>query len=190
MGESSKTLEITVISAENLSVDHNPVTENAYVTVRTESIKCCKTSMAREGGSHPSWNEKFLLEMPMHAKSINFEVQCKMSTGIVKSVGVARIAISDFLGESVPESSLQFLRYSLRNWDGGRSGIINFTARVKSPEEDLCSEEKPEKETGVKPRSCGMFENEVMGIQIGEKNAYGVVTGIPVWWNNNYRANI
>ncbi|KAI4354992.1 hypothetical protein L6164_003811 [Bauhinia variegata] len=174
MGGSSKTLEITVISGENLCVDQKPVTENAYVIVRTESINCCKTSMAREDGGHPSWNEKFLLDMPMHARSITFEVQCKISSGAVRSVGVARIALSDFLGGSVPESSLQFLSYRLRNWDGRRSGVINFSARVKSPEEDLSDQMKEEKEMMVNCKS-GEFENE--------NNDCGVVTGIPVWWN-------
>ncbi|KAI4354997.1 hypothetical protein L6164_003816 [Bauhinia variegata] len=175
MGASSKTLEITVISGENLFVDQKPVTENAYVTVRTESVNYCKTNMAREDGGHPSWNEKFLLDMPMHARSISFEVQCKISSGAIRSVGVARIALSDFLGGSVPESSLQFLSYRLRNWHGRCSGVINFSARVKSPEEDLSKDQmKEEKEMVVNSKS-GESENE--------NNERGVVTGIPVWWS-------
>ena len=132
----SRTLEITVISGENLYVDQNPVTKDTYVVVRTESLNCCTTKMAMEGGSgsNPSWNEKFLLDMPMHARSITFEVQCKTSKGI-KNIGVARIAVSDFLGPNLQENCLQVLSYRLRDWEGRRNGVINFSVRMKTPEE-------------------------------------------------------
>ena len=100
MGASSGTvLEITVISCENLRV-----TEDPYVVVRAESLKCCTTKMAKDSGSNKtslfSWNEKLMLNMPMHARSITFEVQCNRFKGF-RPAGVARIAVSDFLGGGV-----------------------------------------------------------------------------------------
>ncbi|KAI4328742.1 hypothetical protein L6164_021075 [Bauhinia variegata] len=164
---SSRTLEITVISGENFCVDRNPVTENAYVVVRAESINCYTTGMAREGDGYPSWNEKFSLDIPLQARSVSFEVQCKMSTDAVRPVGVARIAISDFLAGSVPPEKLQFLSYRLRNWDGRRNGIINFSVKVKAPEYSIPAM-KPGKGTML---SSGMIELEVIGIPVVDKNS-------------------
>ncbi|KAI4358012.1 hypothetical protein L6164_001921 [Bauhinia variegata] len=177
---SSCSLEITVISAQNLFVDRNPATENAFVVVRAESINCCTTTMAREGGSCPSWNEKFLLDIPLHARSVTFEVQCKIPTGAVRSVGVARIAVSDFLAAGSVPANLQLLSYRLRNWDGRRSGVINFSVKVKSPEDSIPAV-KPAKGMVV---SSSEFDSEVTGVQVSdEKNSNGVATGIPIWWN-------
>ena len=83
----------------------------------------------------------------MHTKSITFEVFCKSSMA-VKSVGVARIAVADFLSGSLPESYLQFLSYRLRDREGRRNGIINFSVRVKMPEYSLI------------PPTAGMATNE------------------------------
>ncbi|KAI4354993.1 hypothetical protein L6164_003812 [Bauhinia variegata] len=174
---SSRSLEITVISGENLYVIGNPVTDNAYVVVRAESINSYTTSMSRESGSHPSWNEKFLIDIPLHARSITFEVQCKMPTGAVRPVGVARIALSDFLATgSVPEN-LQFLSYRLRNWDGRRNGVINFSVKMMTPEYST-----PAKGMMV---SSGEFEREeITGVHVGAKiNSNGVAIGIPIQWS-------
>ncbi|XP_057454533.1 BON1-associated protein 2-like [Lotus japonicus] len=137
MGLSSRTLEITVISGENLRV-----TDDAYVVVRGESLNCCTTRTVKDSGegdknnsnsSLLSWNEKFLLDMPAHARSITFEVQCGKFKG-VRPVGVARIAVSDFLGGDVPDSCLRVLSYRLRDWEGKQNGVLHFAVRVVVPE--------------------------------------------------------
>ncbi|KAK7390024.1 hypothetical protein VNO78_25322 [Psophocarpus tetragonolobus] len=164
MGLSSHTLEITVISGENVRV-----TEDAYVVVRAESLNCCTTrTVAKENGSNLlSWNEKFLLDMPMHARSITFEVQCSRFKAS-RPLGVARIAASDFLPSAVPDNRLQVLSYGLRDWEGKRNGVIHFAVRVAPP-----SEEPLNFKSAVKPvvprKGCG-DRNEV-------------VVGIPICWN-------
>ncbi|KAJ1414822.1 C2 domain [Sesbania bispinosa] len=173
------TLEITVISGENLCIDGKPVRENAYVVVRAESLKCYTTKMAAESKSNGensssflSWNEKLSLEMSVHARCITFEVQCKTSKGVDRDVGVARIAVSDFMGESA--NCMKVLSYGLRDWDGRRNGVIHFSVRVKMPEE---------KEKGMTVSSGGL-EAEVMGFEVNdEKSSNGVVIGIPLWWS-------
>ncbi|XP_061359255.1 BON1-associated protein 2-like [Gastrolobium bilobum] len=179
-----RTLELTVLSAENLRVDGKPATKNLYVVVRAESITSYTTSMAAggDGGGgcgvmyNPSWNEKLLVDMAMHARSITLEVKCKSSTS-VKDVGVARIAVSDFLGGVVPDHCLQFLSYRLRDWEGSCNGVLNFSVRVvKSPEyvpSPVAA--KPEK---VGP--CGFQMRD----SIGERSPSLVVIGIPVQWIN------
>ncbi len=180
MGASSRTLEITVISGENLHV-----TDDAYVVVRAESINCCTTKTAKDSGSSDSsflsWNEKFLLDLPVHARSITFEVQCKKSKG-ARPVGVARIALSDFLGDQgVPENCLQVLSYRLRNWEGRRNGVIHFAVRVVVSEE-LCSISTAEPTKGMVARVKDSGDR-LMGAHVGDKKSCGVVARVPFWWN-------
>ncbi|KAK7274569.1 hypothetical protein RIF29_15665 [Crotalaria pallida] len=179
----ARTLEITLISGENICVDRNPAAENVYVVVRPESIKCHTTKMAKgEEGLH-AWNEKFLLDIPMHARSVTFEVQCKKYKG-VRPIGVARIALSDLVGCGVQESNcIQMFSYGLRGWDGRRNGVIHFSVRVAAAEERLCSEVKAVK--GIIAGNSCASEYQVMGFQVMNKKTFdGVVIGIPVWWNN------
>ncbi|XP_020217135.1 uncharacterized protein LOC109800706 [Cajanus cajan] len=132
MGESSGTsLEITVISCENLRV-----TEDPYVVVRAESLNCFTTKMAKDSGSNNSslfsWNEKAMLKLPVHARSITFEVQCNRFKA-VRPVGVARVAVSDFLAGGPPGNSVHVSSCRLRDWEGKDNGVIRFAVRVVPP---------------------------------------------------------
>ncbi|KAL9315095.1 hypothetical protein ACSQ67_016096 [Phaseolus vulgaris] len=168
-------MEITIISAENLCMNGKPIKKDTYVVVHTQSCtKFFTTSTEEEGGSNnPSWNEKFLVD---GANCITLEVKCKTWFG-VKSVGAARIAVSEFnLGGFAAENSLQFLSYRLWDEKGKRNGVINFSVRVvKAP---------PECES-----SCSMVEIEKnlrgfgMQVTVGENDAAGIVTGVPVFLN-------
>ena len=166
MGASSGiVLEITVISCENLRVMEDP-----YVVVRAESLNCCTTKMAKDSGSNKtslfSWNEKLMLNMPMHARSITFEVQCNRFKGL-RPVGVARIAVSDFLGgAAVSENCLHELSYRLRDWEGKENGVIHFTMRVAAA---------PVKGTVVSKGSGDGF----VGINVGGNKCNEVVVGVP-----------
>jgi Ca2+-dependent lipid-binding protein len=170
MESTSRTLEVTVISGENLRTDRKPVKKNAFVTIQTDSNKVCTTKMDADGGSYPSWNEKLVVDVPMHARFITVEVQCKTSTGGNKTVGVARIPISDFVGGHVPQSYLHFLSYRLSDYKGERNGIINISVKAKVPEYASCSS------------GTGMG----MGVPLADNNFGGVVTGIPVWCTSTY----
>ncbi|CAI8607188.1 unnamed protein product [Vicia faba] len=150
-----KTLELTVLSAQDIHVNGEPVTTNVFVVVRAESATSHTTPLSTAVNGVHSWNEKFRVELSTYARSVSFEVKYQTASG-VRDIGVARIAVSDFLGGSVPETSLQVLSYGLRDWNGLRCGVVNFSVRVVLEEET---------ESG---------EHVV---------ADGVVTGIPCWWN-------
>ncbi|OIW02068.1 hypothetical protein TanjilG_14591 [Lupinus angustifolius] len=179
------TLEITVISGEDISVDRNPTAENVYVVVRPESINCYTTEMVKgEEGLH-AWNEKFLLDIPMHAKSITFEVQCKKYKGL-HPIGVARIALSELVGGEGKESNcIQMFSYGLRDWDGRRNGVIHFSMRIAATamEDCSCLDVNHVKGGIKKVSSCGS-EHQVMGFQVHKMNSKDVVIGNPVWWSN------
>ncbi|KAL5061959.1 hypothetical protein RYX36_023696 [Vicia faba] len=165
MGFNSRTLEVTVISGENIHVP-----EDAYVVVRGESLDCYTTKTVKDNNSSfLSWNEKFLLDMPLHARSITFEVQCKKFKG-VRPIGVARIAVADFLSGSESENCMQVLRYRLRDWEGRTNGVIHFGVRVVVPEK-----------TSVTTAEIDTVMNGKKNY--GGKNSNGVVIGIPIWWN-------
>ncbi|KEH18941.1 putative C2 domain-containing protein [Medicago truncatula] len=176
MGVASRTLEITVISGENIHV-----TEDAYVVVRGESLNCYTTKTLKDNNdncgknsSFLSWNEKFLLNMPLHARSITFEVQCKKFKS-VRPIGVARIGVSDFLNGTVPENCSQILSYKLRDWEGRQNGVIHFSVRVVVPEERSVT--VAEKQTVMHGKNCG---GRLTGMDIvGVKNSNGVAIGFP-----------
>jgi len=179
MGVASRTLEITVISGENIHV-----TEDAYVVVRGESLNCYTTKTVKDNDDYGknlsflSWNEKFLLNMPLHARSITFEVQCKKFKS-VRPIGVARIAVSDFLDGVVPENCSQTLSYKLRDWEGRQNGVIHFSVKVVVPEQ--ISVTVAEKHTVlVHGKNYG---GRLTGMDVGVKNSNGVAIGIPFWWN-------
>ncbi|XP_050249734.1 BON1-associated protein 2 [Quercus robur] len=162
-----RTLEITVISGEDLRNDRRPIKKNAFVVVRTDSYNSRRTDMDTDGGSCPKWNQKLVVDMSMHAQFITLQVQCKTSLGD-KTVGTARIPVSDFVGGYVPESYLHFLSYRLRDHNGERNGIVNISVRVKVPEYASCSRT----ELGIP-----------LGI-LGQRNfGGGIVTGVPVSCN-------
>ncbi|RHN68084.1 putative C2 domain-containing protein [Medicago truncatula] len=178
MGIASRTLEITVITGENIHI-----TEDAYVVVRGESLNCYTTKTVKnkddcgKNSSFLSWNEKFLLNMPLHARSITFEVQCKKFKS-VRPIGVTRIAVLDILNGAELENCSRILSYKLRNWEGRQNGVIHFGVRVVMPEKRSVTVVK--NKTTADKKSYG---DRLTGIDVGTKNSNSVVIGIPVWWN-------
>ncbi|KAK7349558.1 hypothetical protein VNO77_07009 [Canavalia gladiata] len=180
-------LEINVISGENICVDRSLLAENVYVVVRAESLSCCTTKMVNEEKGVLAWNEKFLLNIPSHARSVTFEVQCKRYKG-VRPIGVARIALSDLIGDNnkkvwESESSAEMYSYRLRDWEGQRNGVIHFSVKVVKPKDQYsCEEMKAEKGIISRVRSGG-FGTQVMGFQVNPNNSTHFVIGIPVSWS-------
>ncbi|XP_043707999.1 BON1-associated protein 2-like [Telopea speciosissima] len=131
MEKATRSLEVTIISAEGLRLDGRSVKKNTFVIVRTDSDNQRLTSMDKEGGSYPSWNEKLEppLPLPNSVQLITVEVQCNTFSG-VKTVGTSKIPISDFIGDYTPPQYLHFLSYRLRDRNGERNGIINFSVRT------------------------------------------------------------
>ncbi|KAL1329573.1 hypothetical protein HN51_046691 [Arachis hypogaea] len=156
----SRSLEITILSAEDLRVNKKSIKKNAFVTLKTDASSAVRTTrMDVNGGSYPTWNEKVIMDVPLHASFITLEVNYKAMMGI-NSVGISRIPISDIVGGYVPQNQVQFLSYRLWDRKIKRNGVINFSVRVKMPVVSLAN--------GLPP-SAGNSSN-------------AVVTGIPVNW--------
>ncbi|PHT79557.1 hypothetical protein T459_17609 [Capsicum annuum] len=119
-------LEITVISYENLLDNRKqPIKKNAFVNIKTESTTCNEQTkkMDKESKSFSTWNEKLIVDMPMHARYLTMEVQCKTSSGI-ETIGIAKVPTFDFIGGFLSKDYLHFLSYRLRNEkvEGGVGG--------------------------------------------------------------------
>ncbi|TYH42975.1 hypothetical protein ES332_D11G097300v1 [Gossypium tomentosum] len=164
METKSRTLEITILSAEDLRIHNKSVKKNAFVVVQTDSFNSKTTKMNRKGGSSPSWNDKLVMDMPMHTRFVTLQVKCKSSGGRDKTVGLVRIPVTDFIGGYSPETCLQFLSYRLRDPKGLKNGILNVSIRLKEPLQ-ACSSQAV---------ASGL------GIPINGRNDFGVVTGIPI----------
>ncbi|XP_048333782.2 BON1-associated protein 2 [Ziziphus jujuba] len=169
----SRTIEVTVLSGEDLRMDRKPIKKNSFVVVRTENGDFRSTETDKEGSSFPIWKEKLVLDLPAHARALTLEVHCKTSSGS-KVVGTAMVPVSDFVGGYVPESYLHFLSYRLRDRRGEKNGIINISVRMKvhGGGEYGCSS------------SCSVAAaaSETIGVPVGETGfGGGFVTGVPVW---------
>ncbi|MED6223082.1 hypothetical protein PIB30_070517 [Stylosanthes scabra] len=155
----SRSLEITILSAEDLRVNEKSIKKNTFVTVKIDGSNAVRTTrMDIDGGSYPSWNEKVIMEVPFHATFITLEVNYKAMMGI-NSVGVSRIPISDIVGGYVPQNQVQFLSYRLWGNKGKRNGVINFSVRVNILEISLAK-----------------------GLPVAGNRSNSVATGIPINW--------
>lgn len=126
---SSTLLEIIIISAEDLRVGRHgrPVQKDAFVTVRTGPSDAAATAPDRDGGSCPAWNERLLVGLPSSARSILIEVGCgKRHRGTVP-VAAAAVPVAEF--SHGPAGFLHLLSYRLRDGEGRRNGIVNFSVR-------------------------------------------------------------
>lgn len=123
----SRTIEVTVISAEGLVERRKQrVKKNAFVVVRSDPYNSRSTGMDKEGGSYPAWNEKLVMELPANARFLTVEAHSGSRT-----VGAANIPVSDFVGGSLPLNYLSFLSYRLRDANGDKNGIVNLSIKVK-----------------------------------------------------------
>ncbi|XP_050238676.1 BON1-associated protein 2-like [Mercurialis annua] len=176
----SRTLEITIFSCEDLRNDRKSVKKNSYVVVRTDHLNSRATKIDTEGGSYPSWNEKLMIDMPLHERFIILEAHCKTSS-CDRIIAAARMPVTDFTGGYLPDNYLNILSYRLTDARGERNGIINLSVKVTAPEYLSKGNEKqrfPEN-NGCSSKAYASLINGGGG-DGGEKNS-GVVTGIPVW---------
>ncbi|XP_022872578.1 BON1-associated protein 2-like [Olea europaea var. sylvestris] len=158
---SSRVIEVTVITGEDLRVNRrNPVKKNAFVIVRSDPLNAKSTGMNTDGGCNPIWNEKLVMDLPMHANFITVEVHSGS-----KIIGIARIPLSDFMGGYLPANYLSFLSYRLRDDNGEKNGIINLAVKVSGQTNMSCA------------ASCS---RPWFGGPMNEKVSNGTVTGIPV----------
>lgn len=162
-------LEMTIISAENLYISKKQRVKELSVVIRGGSGDECTTKMPTESGDGAlTWNEKVDIKLPENAGFVFMEVYCRYSSGKGKLVGASRVSVKDILGGFVPTNHLQFLSYRLRDSDGDRNGIINISVRVK----------------GL-PRRCSAtpVQQPEVGVPMGGAQRFGaVVTGVPAAW--------
>ena len=176
---SSRTLEITVLSGEDLRINRRSVKKNTFVVIRSDvAADCPTTATDTEGGSYPKWNEKLVVNVPAHALAVTLEVRCKTAFGD-KIVGTASVPVSDFSGGFMPDGCLHFLSYRLRDSRGERNGVINISVRTRVPA--LAVAAGAAKEYGCSASALAA-ERTTVGVPV----AGGVVaTGVPVWLSHN-----
>ncbi|KAJ0053109.1 hypothetical protein Pint_00360 [Pistacia integerrima] len=189
---SSRTLEIKVLSAEDLRIGGRSVKKNAFAIVKVDPWNYHGTKVDPLGGSYPKWDEILEIILPVGATSLTLEVQCKTSSGD-RLIGTGNLPLSDIIEDYTPEHYLRFLSYILKDTKGKRNGIINLSVRVKMPKQVRSSLGKPKvpdyaacssnavlKVAGYKSSLAQMIE-----IPIGERKFEGAVIGVPVWPPNH-----
>ncbi|VVB06811.1 unnamed protein product [Arabis nemorensis] len=134
----SRKLEITAISAEELTDGGKPVKKSTFVSFeiaggrRNQSMS---TSLDEVGGNYPIWSDKLETEFSTETSKESFMYVKVFSRNLGKDkhVGTARVPVKVFTGEYAPVGFLHCLSYRL--WDdyGRRNGLVNFSAKV-SPE--------------------------------------------------------
>ncbi|KAL8495333.1 hypothetical protein ACS0TY_019478 [Phlomoides rotata] len=161
MEKSSKAIEITVISAENLLVNKKqPVMKPVSVRVKIDPYCSKSTGLDREGGSFPAWNEKLVMDLPVNARFVAVEVHSGS-----RVVATASVPVSDFAGGNLPENYLSLLSYRLRDGRGGKNGIINLSVKVRGTGNSGCA---------------ASFARPWMGVPTANNVSDAIVTGTPV----------
>ncbi|KAL6499301.1 hypothetical protein OROHE_025964 [Orobanche hederae] len=124
---SSDVIEITVISAEGLLLNKKQTAQkNVFITVKIDPYSSGSTGRVdTDGGCCPAWNEKMVMDLPVHARFITVEARAGS-----RSIGAANIPVTDFGGGNLPENYLSYLSYRLRDGNGERNGIVNLSLRV------------------------------------------------------------
>ncbi|KAK9910578.1 hypothetical protein M0R45_034534 [Rubus argutus] len=178
----ARSVEITLLSAENLQSNRKPFKKSSFVTVRTDAGTASKWRRTAETdceGGGPRWNEKLVIELPEQARNLILEVQCKNGE---RTIGAASIPVTDFVGGSVPEGYLHFLSYRLRDERGVRNGIVNVSVRMKVPE-GVTSTYARNVTSG-----CATTSSQTkMGYPAVDNS--GVATGVPVDWRSYRRVS-
>ncbi|KGN56542.1 BON1-associated protein 2 [Cucumis sativus] len=179
---SFRSIEITVVSGEDLRIDRKPVKRKTFATVKFDRQSFgggggSTENIDERGGSYPLWNEKMGLEIPVDTVFLTIEVHyCSNSRNRI--VGTANVPVSDFLGRYRPESYLHLLSYRLRDGNGERNGIVNISVRVK----ELESDSEP-----------AIASKATVRVPVAETAAFcrsrgGVVIGVPIWSSCSYKS--
>ncbi|KAJ8425274.1 hypothetical protein Cgig2_025382 [Carnegiea gigantea] len=116
------TLEINVISAEDLRIHGRPIKKNAITYVLRDSCKVVSTKVNKADGAYTFWDEKFDVVFPANARNLGIEV---FSGNVL--LGNASIPASEFLADYTPPHLLHLLSYRLRDRQGKRNGIVNLS---------------------------------------------------------------
>ncbi|XP_030533481.1 BON1-associated protein 1-like [Rhodamnia argentea] len=178
----NRSLEVTIISGEDLRINGRPIKNNAFVTVKAES-RCSPSSHEStkpdaRGDSYPYWDEKLHVELPAGSPYVVVEAHRRSSSAGDKLVGMAWIPVSDFVGDYTPENHLHFLSYRLRDAKGLRNGIINISVRVVTSSHKGAS-------SCSSPLPPPVLESRM---PVDREKHGGTVTGVPVWFPNQWKS--
>lgn len=168
MAPISRTLEITVISAEDLHRHRKPITKNSFASVKIDSQNLGSTHIDDKGGSYPLWNDRLALKLPSTVSFMTIDVHSG-NFSRHKIVGTVNIPVSDFLSGFLPESYLHFLSYRLRDGKGERNGIVNISVRVLVHDHNV---------------AASTSSSQLQNVKIPEEKSNiggGVAIGIPIW---------
>ncbi|KAK3428719.1 BON1-associated protein 1-like [Eucalyptus grandis] len=178
-----RSLEVTVISGEDLRTNGRPVKNNAFVTVKADScgspsLPPSSTKPNAHGESNPYWDEKLHVDLPAGSRHVVVEVRQRSSSSRDRLVGTAWIPVSDFVGDYTPENYLRFLSYRLRDAKGLRNGIINISVRV------VTSSCKGSSSCSLRPPP----PLPEFRMPVDREEHGGTVTGVPVWYPSQWKA--
>ncbi|KAI6707599.1 hypothetical protein NL676_010561 [Syzygium grande] len=181
----NRSLEVTVISGEDLRINDRPIKNNAFVAVKADS--CGSPSLQDStkpdalSESYPYWDEKLHLDLPAGSRYLVIEVYRRSSVARDRLIGTAWIPVSDFIGDYTPENYLHFLSYRLVDAKGLRNGIINISVRVVP---SSC------KGTAALPSSPSVPKFGIPPVRVGTGGTVtgGTVTGVPVRYPNQWKS--
>ncbi|KAL9677095.1 hypothetical protein QQ045_005322 [Rhodiola kirilowii] len=179
-------LDITLISCENLTCPYTrkPIKKNALGIIKLPHINEVRsTTLDKENGSYPHWNEKFRVEIPISARWFDVEIRHGTKNNVL---GIAKVPVSDFVNCIVPAGYLNCLSYRLRGRNGEFvSGIVNMSVRVTYRRRECCGDKislgRPVVQelggVGKPNKDGGSLSGSGYGYEVWDR---GVVTGIPV----------
>ncbi|KAL9228944.1 hypothetical protein vseg_004470 [Gypsophila vaccaria] len=187
---SSSSMEIEIRYVEGLTIGNKLIHKNVFVAVSTigqvyTRNQVISTQLCHDGETNPTWNEKLVTPIPIDTKSILLDIRQKTRSK-EKSIAVAKVPMSDFVGAYTPQNHVHFLSYRLRDCHGEPNGIINFCVNVKglSSGHQSGRDNKPSQIQGYStygqsyvPKTCS-----------STSNFNDVVVGVPAQWSNTWRS--
>ncbi|KAJ3690675.1 hypothetical protein LUZ61_019839 [Rhynchospora tenuis] len=125
----SNTLEVTIISAEDLRQGRHCVGRGAFVTVRSGQSVASTASGTDDTHGYPLWNERLHINAPPHGGWIQVDVAKRRHGDATNSVHIAgaKVPMSDF--SYGPIGYKHFLSYRLRDQEGRSNGIVNLCVK-------------------------------------------------------------
>ncbi|XP_056693546.1 BON1-associated protein 1-like [Spinacia oleracea] len=195
---SSCSLEITIKSAEELTIgNQKPVTKNVFVTISVENQGYTNQLRTRPcvEGAKPTWNEKLFTDMSKNAKFILLEVRYKKRS-TEKSIGIAKVPTSDFVGNHMPLNYQHCLCYRLRDRNGEPNGIISFSVNVKGELDNYqCNQTNQNYREAIEIQGFGNRENcyrpkPRLGTSLlgDRRKSTATVVGVPAAWYDSCHA--
>ncbi|PKA56275.1 hypothetical protein AXF42_Ash011205 [Apostasia shenzhenica] len=135
----SQLVEINLISAQGLKAPPGHRQTKAYAVAWIDPAAKLRTSVDREGGENPSWNEKFVFRVPSSllrddsSSAVSVEIYSAGGWYLPDSlVGAVRLLLANLRLLVLPPDSPAFVALGIRRPSGRFHGILNVGAAVLS----------------------------------------------------------